>query len=264
MTDHVDVLNSPEPLRQSFWGSLFLHGAAIGAVLLIGVIERGSHWNMGDVNGGGIGGVFVQPVSTIPLPNRGGQTNPVANDTESLVPEAPRTAPRVQPEVKPPSPNAIALTSDKAIPKRPHEATSLPNKWRDQQPSPESQITSTSRQRVGSPNIEMSRGGGVTVGDSSPLGQQFGVYAALIRDTVARNWKTSDVNPQLRTAPPVVVTFTIQRDGSVTNVWVAQKSGVEPLDISAQRAVLDSSFSPLPAGFPRRQADVELRFELKR
>jgi protein TonB len=82
---------------------------------------------------------------------------------------------------------------------------------------------------------------------------------------VTRNWKTSDVNPRLMTAPMVVVTFTIQRDGTVTNVRVSQKSGIEPLDISAQRAVLDSApFQPLPAGFPRSQADVELRFELKR
>jgi TonB family protein len=67
------------------------------------------------------------------------------------------------------------------------------------------------------------------------------------------------------TAPAVVVTFTIQRDGTVTNVHVSQKSGVEPLDISAQRAVMDSSpFQPLPVGFPHSQADVELRFEFKR
>jgi periplasmic protein TonB len=264
MPGHADILDRPEPLLQSFWGSVLLHGLVLGSVLLIGVIERGSHLNIGDVNGGGIGGVMVKPVANIPLPDRGGQVNPVANDTESMVPEAPKTAPKVQPKVKPPSPNAIALKSDKAMPKRPHEATSQPNKWRDQQPASISQIYSTGGPRVQSPNIGMSGAGGVNVGNNSPFGQQFGSYAALIRDTVARNWKTSDVNPQIRTAPVVVVTFTIQQDGSVTNVRVSQKSGIEPLDISAQRAVWDSKFSALPLGFPKSQADVELKFELKR
>jgi TonB family protein len=62
------------------------------------------------------------------------------------------------------------------------------------------------------------------------------------------------------------VTFTILRDGSVpfASVQIKQRSGIAPLDYSAQRAVLDSTFPPLPPGFPRNQADVELSFELRR
>jgi TonB family protein len=107
-------------------------------------------------------------------------------------------------------------------------------------------------------------GGGVRLGDSSPFGEQFGWYAKLIRDNVARSWKTTDLNLRSSTTPAVVVTFTIRRDGSVNYVKIAQTSGIETLDNSALRAVWDAQLSALPAQFPRNQADVELRFELGR
>jgi protein TonB len=264
MPGHADILDRPEPLLPSFWGSVLLHGLAIGGLLVAGAVERASRLQMGDPHGGGLGGVMVNPVATIPLPNRGGLENPVANDTESLVPEAPQPKAKPAAKVKAPAPNAIALKSEKDL-KRPRDAGSQPNKWRDQQKYDQSQLYSNAGQRVNSPQYGLSGGGGVNVGNNSPFGERYGAYAALICDAVTRNWKTSDVNPRLMTAPVVVVTFTIQRDGSVTNVHLSQKSGIEPLDISAQRAVWDSQpFQPLPAGFPRSQADVELRFELKR
>ncbi len=264
MPGHADILDRPEPLLQSFWGSVLLHALAIGGLLAAGVVERGSRLQLGDAHGGGLGAVMVNPVATIPLENRGGLENPVANDTESLVPEAPMPKAKPAPKVKAPPPDAIPLKSEKDL-KRPRDAGSQPNKYRDQQKYDQSRLYSNAGQRVNTPQFGMTGGGGVNVGNNSPFGERYGAYAALIRDAVTRNWKTSDVNPRLMTAPAVVVTFTIQRDGTVTNVSVSQKSGIEPLDISAQRAVLDSApFQPLPAGFPRSQADVELRFELKR
>jgi TonB family protein len=44
-----------------------------------------------------------------------------------------------------------------------------------------------------------------------------------------------------------------------------QRSGNPTLDYSAQRAVLEAApFPPLPAGFERDSARVEINFELKR
>jgi len=107
----------------------------------------------------------------------------------------------------------------------------------------------------------------VGIGNSSPFGEQFGWYANLIRDKVARSWRTADIDPRLHSAPPVTVTFTINRDGSVpvASVRVAQKSGNPALDYSAQRAILDAMpFQALPAQFPRNSADIEFVFELRR
>jgi len=101
-------------------------------------------------------------------------------------------------------------------------------------------------------------GGGVGLGDNSPFGEEFAAYANLIRDTIARNW-----NPMK--APgvvSVVVNFTIHKDGSVTGVKVSTSSGNSSLDFSAQRAILDAQLPALPQGFPRNQAEVQMKFEL--
>ena len=69
----------------------------------------------------------------------------------------------------------------------------------------------------------------------------------------------------LRTAPLVIITFDIQRDGSVKNIRIAERAGNSTLDYSAQRAVMDAApFPPLPQGFERNVANVELRFHLQR
>ena len=103
------------------------------------------------------------------------------------------------------------------------------------------------------------------VGSNSPFGTQFGEYANRLRDQVARNWKTTDIPPQIRTAPVAAVTFTLHRDGTVTNARITQRSGNAALDYSAQRAILDAQpFPPLPPGFPKSDPEIEFLFELKR
>lgn len=265
MASHTDILDRPEGLRGPFWGSVTLHVLFIGSLFASAWLGRGLNLQMGSPTGGGLGSsVLVDPVASIPLPNRGGMENPVANDTESAVPEPPKVAPKTTPKVMAPRPDAIPLKDD-SLPKRPSRAAAQPNKWREQQQFDRSQLYSSAGQRISSPAYGQTGGGGVRVGDSSPFGSQFGAYATLLRDQVARNWKTADLSPRLRTAPGVVVAFTIQKNGSVTNVKVVQPSGIQALDYSAMRAVYDAEpFAPLPPGFPRSSADVELTFELRR
>jgi protein TonB len=261
MASHADILDRPALLTASFWGSVVMHVVVLGGFAVGALLEDRMHLNMGSPTGGGLGGVMVNPVANIPLPNRGGPQNPVANDTASQLPTPPaKDKAKAAPKLKAPAPNAIALKAEKA-PKRVAEAASQPNKFRDAQKYSDSQLYSSSGQRASSPMYGMQGGGGVRLGDSSPFGDQFGAYANLVRDNIARNWKTADLN--LRGSPPaVVVTFTIRRDGSVGNPRVAQTSGILNLDNSALRAVMDTHLPELPARFPRNQADVELRFEL--
>ena len=91
----------------------------------------------------------------------------------------------------------------------------------------------------------------------------FGGYADLLRSQVAKHWQTSDI--RVANVPVVGVTFVLHRDGSVTAIRITQKSGNSALDISAQRAVMDAApFPPLPAGFPKNEAEIEFLFQLKR
>jgi protein TonB len=107
--------------------------------------------------------------------------------------------------------------------------------------------------------------GGVGVGQGSPFGNRFGNYVMILRQRVAEKWHAGDVDPRIHTLPPAIVTFDLQRDGSVRNVHVAQTSGNPTLDYSAERAIYDASpFPGLPAAYERNAATIEFWFELRR
>ena len=107
--------------------------------------------------------------------------------------------------------------------------------------------------------------GGVGVGIGSPFGNRFGNYVTVLRQRISEKWRTGDVDPRIRTAPRVIVTFDLLRGGTVRDVRIAQPSGNNVLDYSAQRAIYDASpFPPLPGGYERSDAVIEIWFELRR
>jgi protein TonB len=261
MAANADVLERPEPLARPFWVSMTLHIVILGG-LSAGAWADRHRIRMGDPNGGGIGGMLVNPVASIPLPNRGGPENPVANDTQSQVPAPPPPKEKAKPipKVKTPPSDAIPIKSDKASVKRQPELRPQPeNTYRDPHPRSENQLYTPGGARTSSPIYQApSGGGGPTLGNNSPFGEQFGYYANIIRQNIAQNWRpTSGGNSSF-----VMVTFTIQRNGSVTNVKVSQSSGNQTMDFAAQRAVWAANLPALPSGFPRNQADVEMKFVL--
>ena len=119
--------------------------------------------------------------------------------------------------------------------------------------------------RLTTPCTTCAAAAGSGVGTNSPFGSQFGAYAGILRDRVEQNWHTTELN--IQTAAPVAITFSILRNGALVpgSVKVSQSSGNRALDFSAQRAVLDAApFPPLPPQYSKNQADIELRFELRR
>jgi protein TonB len=266
MTARVEILDREDRIAGSFWGSVALHISFAALVLGYGAFESTRKPIMGDAEGGRMGAVAVTPVHSIPLPSRSSVPNPVANPTES---QAPTPPPKAKPmtKVKAPDPTAIPIKS-KSAPKKPQPIeAAAPNKFREQQHDLPNQVYSNSGQMLSSPMVQMQGAGGVGIGNINPLGQQFGAYATLIINAVGRHWQTTNLNPRIQTAPGVVVNFTINRDGSVpvNSIKVTQSSGILEVDLSAQRAVMDASPLPaLPAGFPHNDAQIELRFELRR
>lgn len=263
MSAQAEVLEQPERLAKPFWVSLTLHVLVMGGLVASRLIDM-HHLNIGSPTGGGMGAFMVNPVTTIPLPNRGGAENPVANDTKSQVPTPPAPKEKVKPipKVKAPPLDAVALPSKHAPARRERELEPQippqPNKFREQQTYNPSQLYSNTGQRASSQIFQVPGGGGVGLGDNSPFGEQFGAYANSVRNIIAQNWRPV----KTAGAPFVVVTFTIQRNGSIGNVKISRSSGIQAMDFQAQRAVLDSQLPPLPSNFPRNQADVDLRFEL--
>ena len=264
MHGHGDVLDRPDRVTFSFWGSVGLHTSVAAALILYAVGEASRKPIMGDVNGGGMGAVAVTAVHTIPLPSRNAPENPVANPTESAVPTPPPKA-KPQPKLKPLNPKAIALPDKMAPVKIAQPERAAPNKFRELQPDKPNQVYSNVGQALSSQMYQIQGAGGMGIGSKDPFGQQFGYYAKLIIDQVGRHWNTASLTMQ--TSPVAIVTFTINRDGSVpqNSVRISQTSGILAVDRSAQRAVLDAApFPQLPTGFPRSDAQIELRFELRR
>ena len=259
MTPRIDILDERESFRGPFVQSVLLH-LGVGLALIISTISfQHSHevWGSSTTQAGSA--VPVTAVKTIPLPQRSGIVNPVANDTESHVPQIPKPQPKKQ--TKAPEPKAIPLKS-RHVDTRSLEDTS-PQRYRPQQPQ-ENQVFSHQAPAAVSPMFEKPGSGGVGVGPNSAFGNRFGAYADLVIRRVTDKWQTNGLGG-LHSAPMVVVTFDIQRDGSVRNVKVAQRSGNDSLDFSAVRAVTDAApFQPLPPEYSGSQASVELRFQLQR
>lgn len=260
MPSHADILDERESLRSAVFCSVGLH-IAIAAIVfgwtaakLGGNVER---W--GDPHALGGGAVGITPVSSIPLPTREGRVNPVANDTESQIPAPPK--PQVK-RVPQPEPDAIAIKSRNAkkkpakTPASQQRYTPIPN------PKP-NQVYSSTGQALTSQMYSLAPGGGgVGSGSGSPFGNRFGWYEQLLREKVARNWRSQELDSRLRSR--VAVTFDILRDGTIRNVRVTQSSGNFAMDQSAQRAILMSNpVQALPREYERDVATVEFWFGLQ-
>ena len=261
MAPHVNILDQPESLKKPLVGSVVLHASVAAAVVLLSYANiKRDYWGSNTVGGGS---VAINVLHQIPMPANSGAINPVANDTHSEAPE-PKPDKVKQIKVKEPPPDAIPLKS-RTAPKKPSFKESSLNKYREKQIDRPNQVYSADGQKLVSPMYGQPGPGGVGVGRGSPFGDRYGYYVDILREKVAQRWHANDVDPRIRTLPPAIVTFTIRRDGSVSNVRVAQGSGNFALDVSAQRAIADAApFPPLPAGYPGNDVSIEFWFELKR
>jgi TonB family protein len=108
--------------------------------------------------------------------------------------------------------------------------------------------------------------GGVRVtGDTGDFLSRYSSYVIAIRSRISSNWLKNTVDPSIRSAPRVYVTFQVLRDGSVVNPQITASSGISSLDRSALRAVYDSNpMPPLPADYPNPNVAVEFWFDFRR
>ena len=118
------------------------------------------------------------------------------------------------------------------------------------------------------------------VAETGGLGQSFGLsssgsgagsyldtpnfccpeYLAAMVDLIRQNWSSRQ-----KSAGITIVKYTIQRDGSLTNIEVEKSSGYAVLDFVAQRSLqLTKKLPPLPAAFAEPSLTVHLLFEYQR
>jgi periplasmic protein TonB len=253
-----ELLGPHDPVGKAFAGSVVTHGLVAAALVVSGF------WNLTKNNFGApktsSGSVGVSMVKTIPLPRREGPVNPLANDTKSIVPQLPEPV-KQQKQVTAPPEKAIEIPDKvqkrKVAPKeQPQAVLRPPEEYKS------NQIPSRTPQAANTPLYGVQGSGGIDIGPASVLGTRFGAYVELMRDRISQHWNTANVHalPSQKCA----ISFTIARNGTVSNVQVSQPSGDYLLDTSAKRAVLDANPLPaLPPQFDRNDATVELWFQLK-
>ena len=243
-----------EPLGRALIGSIATHAAIVAVFALSGYLNLRDTWGSAHASSGAVG---VGLVPTIPIPRNEGPKNPLANDTDNLAPQEPVEA-KPRAKVKAQEPDGIALLGKRN--KKTPKAAPMAYKPMQYQAN---QVYSKSGQAASTPMYGMAGSGGIDIGPASVLGNRFGAYVQLMRDRIAQHWTTADV----RTSPEqkAAVSFTIARNGTVTNVQVSKPSGNYLLDTSAKRAVIDANPLPaLPQQFEKNEATVELWFQLNK
>jgi protein TonB len=252
----VDTFDQHEPLGKPFLGSLVTHAGIVGAFVALNILHLTDRWGSPHPSSGSVG---VTMVTTIPIQRHQGPVNPLANDTKSIVPQEVQPA-KAKPVVQAPDPKAIAIPDrvekKKVAPKpAPPVAVFKPQAY---QPN---QVYSRTAQAANSPMYGIQGAGGIDVGSASVLGTRYEAYTNLMRQQISQHWNRADV----RASPTqkCAVSFTIARNGAVSNVRISQPSGSTLLDNSATRAIIDANPLPsLPRDFPGNDVTVEIWFQL--
>ena len=248
--------------------SVFLHAAlftlAIFSPSLFPTFR--SNWGSPTGGAGGINVKIVGSVSGIPLPTpEVVQETAAANEspgfykTEEAAPPPPPDKAELIPEPKAP----VKTTP----PPKPPKPAATPKATSAPAPPPSNAIPYGQGGRPALAYGQFSTGAGaagIGFGDST-FGDHYGWYVDAITRAISQNWLKSLIDTRMTKAPRVYLSFDIARNGKVSNVAVAQSSGIPSLDRSAQRAVLASDPLPqLPPDYRGSNVNVNFYFEYSR
>ncbi len=255
-----------ESLKKPFLWSVVFHGLLFGSLTVSTIYSHsGDMWG----SAGGDGAVSVGLVAKLPgimLPRPEAVTQSQTVDTSKGLykSEPPKPQPKeIEPDVK----KIPEFTKEKA----PKIVTRPSKVFEDKTPPPTNAVPYGGG---GSPALPYSsfamngptQGG---MGFSGPGGGDFAgkfpSYVDAVRNRISSNWLQSTVDPAVRWAPRASFSFTILRDGTVTNVQMLQSSGNRSVDNSALRAIQSSSpMSALPSNYSGSSVTVEFWFDFRR
>jgi TonB family protein len=261
MNAHIATYTLPSLKTTLAWS------ASMHAALLVTLILGNFHTHGGDPWGGPGGGAMrvglVGNLAGVPLPRPEAQTpSRVVDETRGLHKAEP---PKREPE-----------TAAKQIPefernKPPRYVTRPSRVLENDTAPPEGAIPYGQGGAPSLPYTQFTMGGATAggLGLSGPGGGDFGArfptYVEAVRRRISSNWLQSAIEPSVRWAPRVVMTFQILRDGTITNIERVRSSGIDSVDRSALRALLDSNpLAPLPAEYNGSFVTVEFWFDFRR
>jgi TonB family protein len=180
-------------------------------------------------------------------------------DDVPVLPEKPPPKREKPPEKTPPPAPTAASTSTKPGTKPPEKPSTKP-------PTPGTGTNPAGTAAQGSPEGEAGRRGSPTgnpVGTSS-FGSEiagfdtdfkFAYYIDQLLSSIDAKWLRPPLGDNVR----CIISFRIQRDGSITELTVAESSGYNSFDLAALRAVQNASpFAPLPRAYRNDSLGVNL------
>jgi TonB family protein len=99
------------------------------------------------------------------------------------------------------------------------------------------------------------------IGTNTDFGTRFATYVQQIQMKVAAQWYINMLDPQAA-GHRVFITFQVERDGSLTHILLAQRSGDATLDLTALNAVRHiDTFGPLPDAYTGNHINVMYYFD---
>lgn len=248
-------------------GSLMLHLFVVGAIVLYVFLAgrfHGGIWGDNQSTQGAIQATLVSSAA-LPLPS---EQKPTDNVLATQTPSPAPAPPAPQKTVEAPPPDAIPIPEkQKPQPKvkqAPQKAeapikaqpqkTNTPTSTKHAQPVPNQQNranfgeaaqTNIPRSTASNPN-----GNNPVAVNGGDFGSRFPWYVDLIRRKTAQNWLVQEVSPSTPAGAKVYLSFVLSRDGSPSQIRIAQSSGSPSLDTSCLRAVQRvDSYGPLPGGY---------------
>jgi TonB family protein len=250
----------PDQIAKAFAGSLVAHGILVAVALTSGLWHLKNN-DFGSQNTS-TGSVGVDIVKSIPIPRREGPVNPLANDTTSVVPQAPEPVVKLEKQVKAQPENAIPIPDKIDKHTKVVAEPKMQSLFRPPEPYKSNQVYSNVPQAANTPMFGMQGSAGIDLGKESVLGTRYGAWTSLMRDRIAQHWNRSNLHslPSQKCA----VSVTMAKSGTVTNVQISQPSGDYLLDTSAKRAVLDANPLPsLPPQFTGNEVTFTVWFQLQ-
>lgn len=252
-----DRMQEPAGLQKMISVSLLLHGALIAVLLLAprGLLMKGADAPRTvmtiTLGGGGAG------------PSSGGMTSiggrPVQVQTPEETKRDPVRPPAAKaPEMTVPLPSAKPVKPSAASVKAPDDARGR-TPTRGPEELPGTAVVETGARGMG---FGLSTGGGPGTGSSLDVTGDFCCpdYVGIMVETIRRSW-----NQQAEVAGSVMIKFTIERDGTITQDALEKTSGHYQLDTAARAAVqVTRKLPPLPAQYTNPSLTVHLNFQYQR
>lgn len=259
MLDGRQEWQNPDPVAGSWFGSAMLHLMLGGGLIAYGLYFANFHGDRwGQVSSGSaIQASLVSSAPSLPLPNiQNPNDNVLATQNPSPAPAIPEEKTVAAPPLDA-IPIAEKQVKQKVAPKEQHTKPPLhPQPVKQQHRANFGEAAPSSIPM----NAQSASTNNVTV-QNGDFGSRFGWYVDGIKRTVAQNWYSQLADPQASMGHSVVVSFTVHRDGSVSNPRIMQSSGVPSLDMSAIQAVQRvDTFGPLPSGYSGSSVSVAYTF----